>query len=199
MTPFEIIAGPLEVWLAPVGTAFPVLTAAPAGPWAKLGVNGTNSMEDGGVTVSHVQKLETPRPAGSTMPVKAFRTEEEFMIGFDLWDLTMETYATALNKATVTTTAAGVGTAGTKKIGIGMGPDVASYALIARGTLSAYGDGWAAQYQIPRVFQSANPKPLFKLGKPAGLAFEFTALADLTVPVTERFGSIIHQHAAALP
>lgn len=199
MTPFEIIAGPLEVWLAPVGTAFPVLTAAPAGPWTKVGTNGTNNYDEGGVTVSHTEKLEGAQPAGSTMDVKVFRTKEDFLLNFDLWDLTLEQYMIALNKNTITTTAAGVGTPGTKKIGIGKGPNVTEYAMIARGKLSPYGEELAAQYQVPRVYHSANPKTLFKLGKPAGLAMEFTALADTSANVTDRFGHIIMQHQAPLP
>lgn len=199
MTPFEILAGPLTVWLAPVGTAFPLLNAAPAVAWIKLGANGDKNYDEGGVEVSHSQKIEQARPAGTTGPVKAWRTEEDFMISLTLWDITLEQYKVVLNAAAITTTAAGTGTPGTKKVGLTRGGDVATYALLARG-LSPYGDSYVAQYEVPIVYLSSDPKPAFKKGKPAGLAMEFTALEDLgAASALERFGRLIEQHAAALP
>lgn len=199
MTPYEILAGPYTLWLAPVGTAFPILTAAPAGTWVKIGTNGDANYDEDGVTVSHAMKQEVARPAGRTGPVKAWTTEEDLMISLKLWDVSLEQYATALNKAAVTTTAAGVATPGTKKIGISQGAEITLYALLARG-LSPYGDGFVAQYEVPRCYQSANAKPVFKKGKPATLDLEFTALEDLTaVSAAERFGRLIAQHQAPLP
>ena len=39
--PFEVIAGPIEVYRAPVATTFPVIGAAPAVDWTLIGKNGS--------------------------------------------------------------------------------------------------------------------------------------------------------------
>ncbi len=198
MKPFEIIGAPLTLWLAPEGTAFPLLGAVPAVAWVKVGTSGVSSYSEEGVKVKHTQKIETARPAGSTAPVKAWRTEEDLMIALTLWDLTLEQYATALNKASVATTAAGPGTPGRKTVGLTQGIEVTSYALLARGT-SPYGDSWEAQYEVPRCYQAASPEIAYAKGKPAGLELEFAALADLTAATpAERFGRLVAQHQAAI-
>lgn len=194
MEPYEIIGAPLTLWLAPVGTAFPLIDAAPAAEWIKVGTSGDLNYSDDGVTVTHNQTFSQARPAGSIGPRKAWRTEENLMIALTLWDLTLEQYATALNNATVATTAAAAGTAGYKKIGLSQGEDVAFLALLARG-VSPYGDGFNAQYEVPRCYQSGNPNPVFKKGVPAGLALEFTAFEDATAATAaERFGRLVAQH-----
>lgn len=198
MQPFEVIAGPLSLFLAPVGTAFPLVNAVPASPWFKIGTNGDANYTDDGVTVTHTDKIEGFRPAGRTGMTKSWRTEEDLMIGLTLADISLEQYALALNGNAVATTAAGAGTAGTKQIGLSQGPDVKTYALLARG-YSPYADGMVAQYQVARCYQSANPKPVFKKGVPAGLELEFTALENLTAATPqERFGQLVAQHQAAI-
>ena len=198
MTPYEIIAGPLELWAAPIGTAFPIVGAAPAVAWSKIGTSGNKNYADDGISVAHSQKVETARPAGAMGPVKAWRTEEDMMLTVTLWDMSLEQYTRALSGSAVSTTAAAVGTAGYKKLGLSRGSDVATFALMARGA-SAYGDTYAAQYEVPRVFQSGNPKILYKKGVPAGLELEFTALEDAAAASdSERFGRLIMQHQAAL-
>ena len=197
-SPFEILAGPLTLWLAPVGTAFPLVTALPAAGWIKVGTNGDGNYSDDGVIVNHVQKIEGARPAGHTGQVKAWRTEEDLILSLTLWDLSLEQYATALNKAVITTTAASTGQPGTKAIGLSMGQDVTQYALLARGA-SPYGDNMSAQYEVPRCYQSANAKITNKKGKPSGLDLEFTALVDLAATTPDkRFGRLVAQHQAAL-
>jgi hypothetical protein len=99
----------------------------------------------------------------------------------------------------VTTTAAGSGTAGTKKMGLTRGRKIKEYALLARGD-SAYNETMKAQYEVPRAYQSGSPELVYRKAAPAGLALEFTALEDLTTTNDEeRFGRLIMQHQAALP
>jgi hypothetical protein len=198
MTPFEIVGSPLSLWLAPLGTVFPLIDVAPAVAWKLIGTNGTANQDDSGVVVSHSQKVEVARPAGRTGPVKAWTSEEDFMISIGLWDISLEQYQYALAGVAPTTVAAGVGTAGYKKIGLSRGVEVTQYALLARG-VSPYGDSYNAQFEVPRVYQSGSPKPKFGKGKPAGLDLEFSALEDLAAgSASERFGRLIAQHAAAL-
>src|SRR4051812_15829673 len=95
--PYEIIVAPLTVYVAPVGTAFPAVNAAPGGSWFKLGTNGTKNYDEKGVTVTHSESLATFTPAGGTAARKAFRTQESLTIEFELVDLTIEQYAKVLN------------------------------------------------------------------------------------------------------
>jgi hypothetical protein len=197
--PYEILAGPLDLWLAPVGTAFPVIGAAPAGPWAMVGTAGKRNYADDGLAVQHTQKIDTATPAGAIAPVKAWRTEEGLIVTVTMWDMSLEHYTIALGGAAPTTVAAAVGTPGTKKIGLSRGPDVVTYALLARGN-SAYGDNYKGQYEVPVCFQNASPKPVFAKGKPSGLELEFMALeSSAAASELERFGHLIMQHQAALP
>lgn len=196
--PFEIIAGPVTLFLAPVGTAFPAIGTAPGAPWVKVGTNGDRNYSDEGVTIQHGQNIEQARPAGATGPVKAWRTEEDLMLTVTLWDMSLEQYAVALAGAQPTTTAAGVGTAGTKRVGLSKGRDVVTYALLARGA-SAYGDAYSAQYEVPVVYQSGSPTITRRKGVPAGLELEFTALENgAATSEAERFGRLVMQHQAAL-
>lgn len=198
MTPYEIIGAPLTLWLAPVGTAFPLIDAAPAGTWVKVGTNGDRNYDEAGVTVTHGETFAEVATAGSTGPVKAFLTAESLKIALTMLDVSLEQYAIALNDAAITSTAAGAGTAGFKKVGLSQGENVVTYALLARG-VSPYGDGMSAQYEVPRCYQSAQAAPVFRKGVPAGLQLEFTALEDATAAnAAERFGRLVAQTAAAL-
>ena len=198
MQPYEIIAAPFTLWLAPTGTGFPAIDADPDVAWTLVGTNGDRSYSDDGVTVSHSQNVAQARPAGATGPVKTWRTEEDLTIGLTLWDLTLEQYRYALNGAAVSTTGAGAGAAGFKKIGLTGGRMVTPYSALLRGS-SSYGDGCNAQYEVPVCYQSGSPKPVFAKGKPAGLALEFTAIEDLAAAsLSERLGRLVIQDPTAV-
>jgi hypothetical protein len=150
-TPYELLAGPALVYLAPVGTTFPVVDlATPAAPWAAL------AWIDTSVTATFDQTIEQLRvPAVSTLPKKPFRTEATPTIAFDLASLTVENFAKILNGATVTDTAAGAGTAGHRSFPIEFGNDVPCYAMLIR-IPSAYGN-WKGQWEFANVYQSGSP------------------------------------------
>lgn len=196
--PYEIVGQPLSLYLAPVGTAFPLVDAAPSGSWALIGTSGKRSQDESGVSVAHNQSISKVRPGGALGPVKAFRSEEDLMFKLTIWDITLEQVKIALNANSLTTVAAGVGTAGYKKMGLSRGMSVTEYALLARG-VSPYGDAMTAQYQVPRCYMSNSPTVVFKKAVPAGVEMEFTALEDLTAATEDvRFGSMVFQTAVAL-
>lgn len=199
MKPFEIMGVPFTLYVAPVGTAFPLITAAPAAPWVTVGTSGDRNYSDEGVTVAHSQSVNTVRGAGATGPQKAFRTEEDQIVSLVMWDMTLEQYALAMNSNEVATTAAGVGAAGFKALKLYRGVEVATMALLIRGDASAYGEGWKSQYEIPVCFQSGDAEPVFTKGEPAGIALEFTTLEDPDAATADmRFGRLVVQHALAL-
>lgn len=198
-TPFEIISGALTAWVAPVGETMPDIDTPPAGNWAKLGTNGPRNISEDGVTISHPQSIETIRALGSTGPVKFLRTEEDMIVSFTIWDLTLEQYKHVLNLGTVTSVAAASGTPGYRHLPILRGASPSQRALLLR-IASPYGDDpWNMQYEVPIVIHTGEPEVVFKKDEPAGLLCEFTAQEDPNATAANlRFGRIVAQTANAV-
>ena len=192
--PYEIIAAPYTVWIAPVGTEFPDVEAAPNGFWTKVGSSGDLNYSDEGVTVAHPQEMNLFRALGDAGSRKAFRVSEDLLIRLQLVDVTLEQYKLALNTNTVTDVPA-ASNAGYRKVGLSRGFSVATVALLVRGP-SPYMDDGVMQFEIPRAAQTGNPEVTFRKDEPAMLALEWTALVDPDAASTdERFGRILAQDA----
>lgn len=185
--PYEIVAAPLTVYVAPVGTAFPAVNAAPGGSWFKLGSNGTKNYDAKGVTVTHNETIQSFTPAGGTAKRKVFRTDEQFLIDFDLVDLTIEQYAKIMNDATVNVTA---GPPATKDFNLQQGMTVTTFALLARG-VSSVNDQLPAQYQVPLAYENGATKPVYAKSAGTALAVQFEALEDAVLG----FGKLVVQTA----
>ena len=186
-TPYEIMAGPIEIYVAPVGESFPAIgTEPPGGNWTLLGTLGTVEYAEDGVTVAHEESVEDFKSLGSTGTVKSFRTEEELVVSFMLHDLTLEEYARAINFATVATDT------DDKTLDIYKGNEVLYRAMLVRTNgIAPYGANYNLQYEVPRVRPDAAPEVIFAKGTPAGLALSFRALIDLSASSeSERFGRI---------
>ena len=191
----EIVMSGVTVYVAPITTAFPVVNAAPAGNWTKLGTSGDVNLGEDGVTISHEQTLNPKRTLGSTGPIKVTRSEENLTVAGVLIDLTLEQYAKVLNRCTVTDTPADDGVAGIRTIPLRQGVTVATFAVVVRGEYaSPYGETFNIQYEIPVMYQSENPAPVFAKGDSANLSFTFTALEDAATPATP-FGKAVFQDA----
>jgi hypothetical protein len=170
--PYEVIAAPLTVWVAPTGTAKPAVNAAPSGAWVKLGTSGPKNYGTKGVVVTHNETIVKWRPAGGTGHRKAWRTEEFISVEFDLIDLTAEQYAYALNTATVTTSG------NAKSIPLQQGAIVSQVALLARG-LSPINETFAAQYFLPIAIEDGTAAPTYAgEGVPAALSLKFDSIED---------------------
>lgn len=165
----EILAGPLELWLAPRGEPFPNLGEAPAGNWELIGQSGTRNYTADGVSVTLGQTLSPFTPAGSTMKRKVFRTEEMVAVHVTVADVRAETLAVALNGNAPTETT------GQREVALLRGPDVTEYALLARGK-SPYEEPGNGQVQIPAVYLESSPQVVYQKGNPAGVEFNFDAL-----------------------
>lgn len=200
-TPLEILVGPLELYVAPVGEAMPAVDAAPSGNWELVGTSGSKNYAEDGVTISHPQVFSKIRVVGSTGPVKAVRTEEDLIIAVTLYDFTMEEYTRALGNAAVTEVAAGSGTVGTRALTLRRGESVAEFALLCRGeTSSPELVSNPAQYEVPRVYVDGNPTEVFNKSDAAGYLMEFHALEDPAASTAaERFGEFKYVDEAALP
>lgn len=179
----EVIGNPYKAWVAPVGTAAPAIDATeddldPA--WFVLGTNGIDNQGSDGVTVALGQTVSSFTPAGSTLPVKDWRTDEALSVAFSLVDTTVEQVAKVLDDATITTVAAATGIAGEKSVSLVRGVEVVYFALLVRG-LSPYDDGTGlnAQYEFSRVCQSASQSIKYLKGTPAEVACEFAIRGDV--------------------
>lgn len=172
--PYEIVAGPLDVYFAATGTAFPGIGTTDdaikdGGTWTFVGYT------EGGVKVAHPQTIVELRADQVTGPIKAVRSEEGLEITFDLASLTLDNYALALNRAIEGPDTAG----GEKSVPLYRGGfQVETLALLCRqGHLSPYGDK-ALQFEVPVCFQSGNPEDTFTKDNKAVLATSFHALVD---------------------
>jgi hypothetical protein len=174
--PFEIVAGLVDAYLAPVGTAFPAINAAPAGTWIKLGAGGAKDYEEGGLVVRHEVGIQRIRSLGTTGPRKAFRETEDLFIELTLMDATAEAISAALNQLAITTLA---GPPAEKTIQLLEGQTVTLRALLVRGLLSPYVDSASnLQFDIPLVYQNGPMEMAFMKGKPIAPKLQFVALQD---------------------
>lgn len=199
VAPFEIIAAPFLVYIAATGETFPDVDAAPAGNWVELSTQeGGKNIDEDGVTIALPQTVEFFRGNGSTVYLKAFRTEEEVRVSFNLADLTFEALSYALNGNTVTDTAPGVGTIGTRSVKLYRGPNVTQHALLVRG-VSPYGN-FNLQMELPVVVMAAETEIAITKGEPGRIPFEFVAMNDPDAATeADVVGRLIAQDAVATP
>lgn len=179
----EVIGSPYEAWLGAYGTPMP----QPDDPesafnpgWVELGTNGINNQGTEGVTVNLGRTTSDWTPAGGTLPVKSWTTDEKATVALSLVDLTIEQFAAVMDDAAVTTTGPASGHAAKKAFSLIRGINVHYYALLVRG-ISPYDDGTGknAQYLFTRVYQSGSQAPKYVKGTPAELACEFTICGDV--------------------
>lgn len=172
--PYEIIAGPLDVYYAPTGTTFPTAlvddqSLKDGGTWTYMGYT------EGGVKVGSPQTVVELRADQVTGVVKAVRSEEGLEITFDLASLTLENYALTLNRAI-----AGPDTgSGDKSLPLYRGGfQVETLAFLARqGHLSPYGDK-ALQFEVPVAFEAGSPEATYTKSDKAVLATALHAMVD---------------------
>ncbi len=185
--PFSIVVGVAEVWIAPVGESFPAVDATPSGNWISLG-----STNDDGVAVTHQRETEIHFKGNSVLPQKASLSETQERISMAFVELSVERYSKLLDDASVSTVAAGSGTAGYKLFNLA--PDLNQYALLIRGpspVMNAY-----AQYEYARVSPIGDRELQYQKVDKTELPVEFAAFEDTSNP--GRFGQYRAQTATAL-
>src|SRR5690349_18851993 len=140
MDAYSILTGVGTIYVAAAGTAMPAVNAAPSGSWRTLG-----ETQDG-VDVEPNDKIEKIMTDQRTGPVKAERTEETMIIKTKLAEATLENLADAMG-VTLTDTAPGSGTIGTREVNLHRGAVVQEFAILFRGK-SPYFNG-NGQFYIP--------------------------------------------------
>lgn len=189
----EIITGVGLLYLAEVGTAFPDVDDTPdAGDWYCLG----ETLD--GVKVTQERRNEMFGTDQRTGKVKAVATEEGVTIETKVAQGTLENLA-KIKGNTVTDTAPGAGSIGTREVNLHVGATVTEYALLFRGTgQSPYGD-YNAQYQVPRGFIEGQVEAEYKKDGQSTYTLTFRALEDLDAATEdEAFGQLITQDSDAL-
>lgn len=188
--PFELVAGPITLYVADAGTAHPEISMALPVAWTRLGAN----LSEDGVVVTPEETIERQKTLDSPRTKKLFRTEDDLDLTCTLLDLTAETFARVMNGASVSTQAAGSGTGGYRQFTLGRGSEVNLYALVARG-VSPYDSEMNAQYYIPRCYiQSGGPT--YVKGEAAGLELTIMCVDDETIG---GYGIYRAQNVAASP
>ncbi len=188
VSPFEIIAGPAEVYLAPVGTVFPGIEVSDAdnGIGQPFEFFISLGRTDGGVAVTFDQSIQLIRTDQVTGPVKAIRTEETLTIAFNLVDLNLENFAQVLNK----TAASVVDLTTEKSILLYQGVAVQQFVMLVRGD-SPYAANDFLQFELPVVVQTGSPSVAFIRDDKAVLETEWTALEDQdAISDTLKFGTL---------
>jgi len=178
--PFEILAGPADVYVAATGATYPTDpdTDVDDNVWYFLGKT------EGGVTVRHTQNITAIGVDQETVPVKVLRTEEGLEVEFSLAETTLENYSIVLNQNAVTAS----GDQKTLKFYQNVG--VALKALLVRGR-SPYGP-FGADFQVPVAYQNESPEFAHTKDDKAVLHSTFVALADFNASnVNDRFGKLV--------
>lgn len=173
MPELEIVNGPLSVYWAPVGEAFPAVSAAPVGNWLLIGSSGAHNYSEDGVTVSTEKSVELFRALASPYPRKSFITEADVMVTIQMADLTLAQIRLALNQNVVTTASP------IEHIQLDVGLDVNEIALLVRGTgKSPSFVGGNLQYELPRVIEENSQEYSFVKGEPAMAEMVFRVIYD---------------------
>lgn len=177
--PFEILAGPAEVYVASADTAFPDVDETPDGNWTQI-ASPTQIPEDG-VTISGDGTEEHVYSLGGTGSRKGFRTRQELHVKFKVMDATVEAYSAAMNGATILDSddESAPPLTPTKAIELAMpGGAIETKAVLVRVLQSPYGDGMVAQWEFPRAYNVGHPETVYTKGNPVALEFDYFVMDD---------------------
>lgn len=177
----EVVAAPYDVWLAVVGTAFPAISANPAGAWFKVGSAGAENYDEDGIVLALSQAMNEWTGAKNTEASKVWRTADAKEVRVPLVDLSPNQFAKVMDDAAVTTVARAAGAAGQKFFDADRGITVAEFALLARG-VSSLGEQFTAQLEVKRCYQSADFEIAGKKGEPGKLECVFRTLKPAAAP-----------------
>lgn len=180
--PLQVFAqGAVDVYLAPTGTAEPLLNVAPPGSFVKIGTAGSLDYTEDGVTVTKSTENNTIYGSGGYGVRKVYRTREGLVIGLTVMDATLETYRDAFNQAVVTAAMIGAGPSADKSIPLVENVATPTYrTLLIRMANSPYLDGGSVQWWVPLVYQTGTITTQYRKAEPVGITLEFTAIQDTT-------------------
>lgn len=190
MDAYSILYGTGSLYVAPVGTSFPAVNATPGASWTSLG----ETID--GVEIEIEEDVEEFTTDQRTGPVAATRTSEKISISCKLAEASLENLAAVLG-VTVTDTAPGSGTIGTRSMPLYRGGTMQEFAALYRGK-SPYGN-YNEQYEFPRGYFTIDGPLAHKKDEPVTYEVKFHLLEDLNAAsASARYGRRVAQDAAAL-
>jgi hypothetical protein len=193
----HVIAGVGKLYIAPIGTAWPGITGDSL-TWGAGWVNLTEET-DGGYALSYKESITPHSIDQQLMPVLYTPESAEGSVVVSLASMDHAKLAFMISNANVSAVAAGSGTVGTSKVGIG-GSSIKEFQLGIEG-LSAEnpaGGTWWEVIKIWRALPSSEIKKSYKKGEKQMIEGKWDILADLTQAATETVCAIIHKTAVAL-
>jgi hypothetical protein len=188
VSPFEIIAGPARVWLAPTATTFPDDDTADTenGVGEQFEFFTDLGRTDAGVEVLFNQTQKVIYTDQVTGPVKVIRVEEIIMVKFNLADSTVENFFFAVGRVGTSVSDDG----NSKSTSLFRGTTVQQYALLVRGDSPYEADAFL-QLELPVVVQSGNPSIKFVKQDKSVLATEWSVIEDQNASdVSKKFGTL---------
>lgn len=166
--PNQVVFGPAEFYIAPVGTAFTdVDVVTPLAPWTKIGVAGNKDITDEGITVRGAVTDARFRGLAGVTIRKMSLVSRDFEVSFKHADLSAEALAAAYGfaEADIEDDETSGGT-NIKRITLPTSPKPFARAAMLRCDQSAAGDGFVTQYNIFCVNQVGGGEGLFSKSKP---------------------------------
>lgn len=189
----EIINGPLELYWAPIGEAFPAINVAPAGNWSLIGSSGSNNYTEDGVTLAFDKNFEVFRGLGNSYPLKAFLTENEAFVRVAIADLSLDQLRLAFNLNAVGVDA---GPPAIQTLDLNVDTDLNEMALLVRGEGKSpeFATG-NLQFELNRVVDTGSHELVFVKGNAAAINLEFRILLDTSGGFPGEVGRVVVQTA----
>jgi len=165
--PNQVVFGPAEFWIAPVGTTFPEIDAAPIAPWSIIGVAGNKDITDEGITVRGAVADARFRGLAGVTIRKMSLVSRDFEVSFKHADLSAEALAAAygLAETDIEDDETSGGT-NIKRVTLPTSPKPFARAAILRCDQAAPGDEFVTQYNIFCANQVGGGEGMFSKSKP---------------------------------
>lgn len=193
----HVLAGVGRLYIAPLGTAWPAITGDSLA-WGAGWVHLTEET-DGGYELSYKETNTPHKIDQQLMPVLHTPDSAEGSVVLALASMDHAKLQYMVSNATLSTVAAGSGTVGISKLGIG-GSSIKEFQLGIEGLSpdNPAGGVWWELIKIWRAIPSSELKKTYKKGEKQMVQGKWDMLADLTQAATETVCAIIHKNAIAV-
>jgi hypothetical protein len=192
----NIYVGSGTVWVAPVGTAFPLVSDVPAAAWFRIGTDGDKSYSEDGITVRRTVSVTEIGALGTTLKRKAVISEAGWDVEFSVQDMAPAHVLLALGglETDVTTVAAASSIPGTDTIVVPTSPVPIRKAVMVRINGSPAGPEFVTQFEIQDAMQAGGGEAT--LSKNGAMMFQH--LWKALEPASGDPVRIVYQTAAPL-
>jgi hypothetical protein len=192
----RVIAGVGKVYVAPLGETWPVVTGD-ALTWGGAWVHLTEET-DGGFELSYKETNTPHKIDQQLMPILYTPDSAEGSLTLSMASMDHTRLQYLISNATLTPVAAGVGTVGLSKLGIG-GSALREFQIGIEGLApeNPPGSAFWELIQIWKVIPSSELKKTYKKGSKQMVEGVFQLCADLTQAATETVFRITHKTADA--